>query len=312
MSSAIRRALRLAVAGAAPLAAFGLVALLLATAISTGLLGEIASRGARGALETLMGEDAFWVIVTLVLVLFGGTSGHYGVMGAKHFSHDGKRFEFFSLAIRVNHFVAAVSCTTLMLTGATMMASAAPGTRDLLEGTGVARLAWGIHRVTAIVFAATVLFMLARWAVVMLPRKHDLEWLKIAGGYLSTAKRPIPAHKFNAGQKMWFWLATLGGLVMATTGLLMHLFVGGSVFLNFVALAHHVTATAIIAMFGVHHYMSLFAVKGSLRSMIDGYKSEEEVAIMHSLYYEELGSQRSGGARDEATARIEAKLPQDP
>ena len=31
-------------------------------------------------------------------------------------------------------------------------------------------------------------------------------------------KKPVPAGKFNAGQKTWYWLATLGGMVMILTG----------------------------------------------------------------------------------------------
>jgi len=41
-----------------------------------------------------------------------------------------------------------------------------------------------------------------------------VKWMMIVGGYLSKEKKPIPAGKFNAGQKMWYWIATLGGMVM--------------------------------------------------------------------------------------------------
>lgn len=306
MSFSVRSAVRLVAAAAPPLAAFGLVGLLLMMAISTGLFGNILSEGLREALATLMGEYAFWVILTVLLALVGGVAGHYGVVGAKHFSHDGQRFKIFSLAARINHFIAAVSCTTLILTGSSMLAAAAPGTRELLAGTGIVQIAWSVHDISAIVFACTVIFMLSRWAIAMLPRKHDIGWLKIAGGYLSKEKRPVPAHMFNAGQKMWFWVATLGGLVMATTGLLMHLFVGGTEFLNFVALSHHIVAAAIVVMYGVHLYMVLFAVKGSLGSMIDGYKSEEEVAILHSLYYKEMTAGEDDEQREGETAPVES------
>jgi formate dehydrogenase subunit gamma len=154
--------------------------------------------------------------------------------------------------------------------------------------------------------------MLVQWAFAMVPKKHDLAWVKMAGGYLSAEKRPIPAHKFNFGQKMWFWTGTLGGLVMGTTGLLMHLFVGGAAFLNLVALVHHVVAAAIVVMLGVHLYMVLFAVKGSIRSMITGYKSQEEVAIMHSLYYAEVSGGAARAKGDEAEAPAAPREPADP
>jgi formate dehydrogenase subunit gamma len=293
-AASVLRAARLGGAAVTAIAAFGLLGVLLVETVTSGTLHRLRDGGARAALVTLMGEDAFWVVVALVLTVVGAASAHFGVFGGKHFSHDGQRFKYFPVAVRIVHLVAALSCTTLILTGAMMLAAAAPTVRELLEGSGLVRLAWHIHGIAAIVFAASALFLLAQWASAMLPRKHDLAWLKIAGGYLSAAKRPIPAHKFNFGQKMWFWVGTAGGLVMGTTGLLMHLFVGGAEFLNLVALVHHVVATAIIAMLGVHIYMVLFAVKGSIRSMIDGHKSEEEVAIMHSLYYAELTAGASG------------------
>lgn len=282
------RALRVVVAGGASLAAFGAVAVVLASAVSSGLLDRLLGAGPRVALQTLMGEDAFWVVVALAASVFGAAAGHFGVFGAKRFSHEGRHFEYFSVVVRVVHLIAALSCSVLVVTGATMLAAAAPATRELLEGSELPRLFWRIHGITAIVFASSALFLLVRWALVMLPRKHDLGWVKVAGGYLSSAKRPVPAHMFNLGQKMWFWIGTLGGLVMGTTGLLMHLFVGGPTFLNVVALVHHLGAAAIVSMLGVHLYMVLFAIKGSVRSMVVGTKSEEEVAIMHSLYYAEL------------------------
>ena len=312
MSSTVLRSARVALAAASSLMAFGLLALLVWTALSSGILGGIVSHGLRSALTTLMGEDAFWVVVTFLMVVFGSFAGHFAFFGAMHFSHDGKRIKFFTAAARVNHLIAALACSTLILTGATMMAAAAPGTREILEGTGLVRVIWHIHAITAIVFASTVVFMLPTWATSMLPKRHDLGWFKIAGGYLSRERRPIPAHKFNAGQKMWFWTSTLGGLVLGTTGLLMHLFVGGSSFLNGVALVHHLTATVLVVMFGVHHYMVLFAIKGSLRAMVDGYKSEEEVSILHSLYYKEIASLEPKAAVTEALAPAEAPEPLDP
>jgi len=271
-----------------PLAAFAIVGVLFLRAFSTGLYERVMENGLFEAVTLLLGEYAFWVIFVLILSTVGGLSGHFGVIGPKHFSHDGEQIKVFSLASRINHWIAAISCSILILTGISMMAAAAPGTHDLLDGTGVAQIAWKIHGVAAIIFAPTALFMLIEWSIAMLPRLHDLGWMKIAGGYLSKKRRPVPAHKFNAGQKSWFWVGTAGGLVMAGTGLVMNQFWGGTDLLSLVALAHHCIAAAIVALFSVHIYMVTFAIRGSFGSMINGHKSEEEVAILHSLYYKEL------------------------
>ena len=47
---------------------------------------------------------------------------------------------------------------------------------------------------------------------------------------------------------------------------------------------HNVLGMALVSLFTTHVYMSLFAIKGSLDSMLTGYKPKEEVDILHSRY----------------------------
>jgi len=54
------------------------------------------------------------------------------------------------------------------------------------------------------------------------------------------------------------------------------------------AIVHNVLAFAIVALFITHLYMSLLAIKGSLRSMINGTKREEEVKYLHHSWYQKL------------------------
>lgn len=39
-----------------------------------------------------------------------------------------------------------------------------------------------------------------------------------------------------------------------------------------------------VAVFFVHLYMSLFAIKGSIHSMLSGYKPESELKILHPRF----------------------------
>lgn len=113
----------------------------------------------------------------------------------------------------------------------------------------------------------------------------------IMGGYLSKKKKPVPAGKFNAGQKIWFWLATVGGGVMAYSGWYLYTFQATADQLRIMAIIHNFLGAALVALFLVHLYMSLFAISGAIRSMINGYKPQEEVEILHSRY-------QGSGARD--------------
>jgi formate dehydrogenase subunit gamma len=49
---------------------------------------------------------------------------------------------------------------------------------------------------------------------------------------------------------------------------------------------------AVAALFFTHVYMSMFAIKGAIHSMISGYKEEEEIEILHSSYYKKLKEQK--------------------
>ena len=83
------------------------------------------------------------------------------------------------------------------------------------------------------------------------------------------------AGKFNAGQKMWFWMCTLGGFVMIATGIFMYLQdfdygiatalgVSQIDLLRISVIAHNILAVMITAFFFTHVYMSLFAIKGAI------------------------------------------------
>ncbi len=99
------------------------------------------------------------------------------------------------------------------------------------------------------------------------------------GGYLNKRKDPIPAGRFNAGQKMWFWICTFGGIIMILTGAIMFfqdfkLDIAGSLGLSQIdllrasAIVHNVLGFAVAALFMTHIYMSVFAIKGAIHSII--------------------------------------------
>jgi len=218
---------------------------------------------------------------------------HYLIIGPKRFSHEGKRYYVFSLFMRIVHWIAALGFVLIVPTGLMMVFS------GYLGGGEPLLYARYLHSVGTVLFGIALLPMLLVWFVPMLPTLDDIKWLMIMGGYLSKKRREIPAGKFNAGQKFWFWLSMLGGLVMIATGALMY-FQSIDVTLpeqidmalieklRLSALIHNFLGIALIAMFIVHLYLSLVGIKGALGSMIDGYKSEDELKHLHSSYYRRL------------------------
>ena len=232
-----------------------------------------------GHVFTHLQANLFWKVFLAVLTVVPGVFLlHFLVIGAKSFSHDGPQILFFGSFTRLVHWLGALSFTLLVVTGLLVIFG------SFFGGGSPIRFARYIHIASAIVFAIDALFMFLIWLRDMLPAPHDLLWLFMVGGYLSRQKRPVPAGKFNAGQKAWFWLATAGGGVMAYTGYAIWSMAGNLDLVRLFAIIHNVLGMMLVAFFLTHVYMSLFAIRGSLTSMITGYKPKEEVDILHSRY----------------------------
>ncbi len=217
----------------------------------------------------------FLLVLTIVPTVF---LLHYIIIGAKSFSHAGTPIKFFGILTRFLHWLAALSFSLLVITGLMVVFG------KFLGGGALIMSGRSVHLIAAIVFCLSAAGLFLIWLKDMLPMPHDILWLFIMGGYLSKKKKPIPAGKFNAGQKIWFWLATIGGGVMAWSGYNLYSFAAPTDQLRQMAILHNFLAAGLVGFFIIHLYMSLFAIKGSLASMITGYKSPEEVEILHSRY----------------------------
>lgn len=224
--------------------------------------------------STLVGELFIGVLIVVPITFLL----HYLIIGPMSFAEDGEKILFFNGITRCIHSIAALSFTLLVLTGLMISFGA------IFGGGSPILFARYIHIGAAIVFAPIAIFMFLVWIIDMLPRPYDFQWLVMAGGYLSKEKKQIPAGKFNAGQKIWFWLATVGGALMAYTGYFLWNFSTELDTIRLYAIIHNFLAAGLIGFFIVHLYMSLFAIKGSLESMKTGYKSKEEVDILHSKF----------------------------
>ena len=232
-----------------------------------------------------------YALALLVLAVIVAFALHYLIIGPKHFDHHGYKVYAFDKFIRLMHALAAISWIILVPTGAIMMWGESFG------GGAFVRFCKNAHGIATIIFAISVLPLACYWLKRMLPAFYDIKWMLIVGGYLSKNKRAIPAGKFNAGQKAWFWIAIPGGLVMIITGAAMYFmdFDGGSLlnvsqieFLRGSAIVHNALGIVCAVFLLVHIYMAAVAIAGAIGSMIHGYKEEEEVYTLHHYWYKEL------------------------
>ena len=241
-------------------------------------------------LQTKLFENAYLSIIIIVPLVF---LIHYLIIGPKKFKHDGKKYYVFTLFNRIVHGIAAISFIIIIPTGLIMMFGSTFGGGEFVKACKE------LHAVSTVLFMISVVPMFLMWLKNMLFTAEDVKWFMILGGYLSKEKKPVPAGKFNAGQKMWFWVCTLGGVVMIFTGATLYvqdlnlavLTMFGLTkieMLRLCIIAHNIVGLAMTALFFTHIYMSIFAIKGAIASIINGYKEEEEMAILHSSYYKEI------------------------
>ena len=74
------------------------------------------------------------------------------------------------------------------------------------------------HNYLAFAFMVGLGLSFLLWVRHNIPSKIDLQWLRMGGGILKKGVHP-PAKKFNAGQKIIFWVTMVGGLSVSLSGI---------------------------------------------------------------------------------------------
>lgn len=235
-----------------------------------------------GELFTIL-QEKYFAIIFLCVILFVplGFFGHYKIIGARKYNHDSKLKVFSKYNILV-HWFAAVPCLIICVTGLMMVFGAHLG------GGALIRFARDLHGLCTPIFAVFGALMFFMWAKDCIPKMHDVKWLIMMGGYLDKNDRLIPAHKFNAGQKLLFWIVSIGGVVLVITGAIMFFQSTNINALRLSAMVHSGVGIVLLAMLILHIYMAVFAIEGALEAMVSGNMGEEELSILHSIYYEDL------------------------
>jgi formate dehydrogenase subunit gamma len=123
-------------------------------------------------------------------------------------------------------------------------------------------------------------------------RRADTAWVKAAPKmvlHANTTQMP-PVHKYNAGQKMVFWLMTLSLIVLLVTGLLFwQAWFAESVPIPWqrAAVLLHAVAAFVMSLTAVVHIYAAIWVKGTLRAMTQGTVSAGWAKHHHPLWYQD-------------------------
>jgi formate dehydrogenase subunit gamma len=208
-----------------------------------------------------------------------------------------RRFTAFEMTV---HWSTAISFCVLGISGLVMFF----GKNVLLPVIGYTLFAWltylgkNLHNFIAPLFIVSAAAMVLIWARDNLWRGYDWMWLRRAWAFFLRSEH-IPSGRFNAGEKIWFWVGVLLlSIVMAWSGLVL-------LFPNFdqtratmqVAWIWHVSAAMfyIAASLG-HIYMGTIGVEHTYGNMRHGWTDETWAKEHHSIWYEDVKSGRRAPA----------------
>jgi formate dehydrogenase subunit gamma len=240
-----------------------------------------------------------WLVAAVVVVI----GSFYRWRGAikVHGAATGRLIQRFTPLERYVHWVVGISFAILGVTGLVMML----GKYVLLPVIGYTLFAWlaqlskHLHNFAGPVFVVSLVVFIVMFVKDNLPRLYDFGWLLKLGGMVSGEH--VPSGKFNAGEKIWFWIGVvILSLVVSASGLVL-------LFPNFDQVravmiesnvVHAVAAGAVMAASLGHIYLGSIGVEGAYDAMRYGYVDEAWAKEHHEYWYNDIksGKVRAGTA----------------
>jgi formate dehydrogenase subunit gamma len=152
------------------------------------------------------------------------------------------------------------------------------------------------HNYLSFPFTLGVVLMFLMWIAWNFPSGVDFRWIAEGGGIIGS-KHP-PARRFNAGQKLIYWVVVLGGGAAAVTGyLLMFPFYATDVAgMQTAQMIHGIVGLVFIAIMLAHIYIGTIGMQGAFEAMGRGEVDVNWARQHHSLWLEqEAAKGRVGG-----------------
>jgi len=243
---------------------------------------------------------------------------------------SGKTVQRFNSVERMGHWLLATSFIILAISGLNMLY----GKYVLLPLIGpdifAALTAAGkwLHNHVAFAFMVSLVIIFVQWVVHNFPSRTDLVWLWQAGGLFSKGNHP-PAKKFNAGQKILFWLVLIFGVSISLSGISLmfpfeyDMFTKTLAFLHSIGfyyeatvftpmqemqlsqLWHTIVAFAFIAVILGHIYIGSIGMEGAFAAMGSGQVDSNWAREHHSLWMEKIAGKAE--SKDEKAAPTAAE-----
>ena len=253
-----------------------------------------------------------WFIVGMAVILLLYHLLH-GRNRLKNSSISGRRIKRWGSIDRIVHWGTAITFVILAITGLSMLV----GRSLLIPLLGKAGFAWwaaasiNIHNVVGPLFSAGIAMMIIMWIWHNFPSRVDLTWFMEGGGLFGN--HHPSAGRMNGGEKIWFWLVAIVGVLVCLTGIVLVAPVFGwnlpyvqglRVEMQQASLIHAVLALSWTAVALGHVYIGTAGTEGAFEGMATGTVSVEWAKQHHDLWYEKMEAE--GRITEPGIAPIEA------
>ena len=194
---------------------------------------------------------------------------------------------------RIMHWLTSLTYGYCLLTGLAFYSPYLFWIAQVLGGGPTSRF-W--HPFSGVGFFVIALWMHSAWHRDMAITDADRRWLDRMQDYVSNRDDLVPAQdRFNAGQKLFYWLMYYGAFALLITGAVMWFpeYIPFSIgWIRPLAILLHVCAALVtIGGFTIHVYMSVFLVPGSGTAMLFGYVPAAWARAHHLLWYRRVSGE---------------------
>jgi formate dehydrogenase subunit gamma len=144
-----------------------------------------------------------------------------------------------------------------------------------------------VHNFLSFPFTLGVILIFFMWLAGNIPNKTDIEWLTRGGGMVGDDDPP--AYRFNAGQKIIYWIVVLAGATVAVTGylLMFPFFITGILGMQIAQMVHGTVAVLFIAVMIAHVYIGTIGEEGAFEAMGEGTVDLNWAKQHHRLWLDE-------------------------
>jgi formate dehydrogenase subunit gamma len=195
--------------------------------------------------------------------------------------------ERYTFRERVMHWITGLTYLFCLATGLAFYSPHLYWLAFVLGGGATSRF-W--HPILGVVFLMGTLWMQNLWRRDMEITETDRRWLDRVENYVTNRDELLPLQeRFNAGQKLFYWLMFYGALLLLFSGFFMwvpeYIPRQAAWIRPLMVLIHEIAALATIGGFIIHIYMGVFFVPDSMQAIATGWVSRAWAKTHHRLWY---------------------------